>query len=372
MKKIYRIGIDARLYEETGVGRYIRNLIQHLASIDANNHYLLFLRKKTYITFTPPAKNFSKVLADIRWHVPLEQIVMPYFFYKQKLDLVHFPYQNFSPSLFYFSRFVVTIHDVTIAQVKTGRIARFPQPLPQLKEFFFRALLHSTLQKSCNLITVSKATKKDLISEFKVAEDKISVIGEASGVQPAQYESLTAKKLQPYFLYVGSAHPHKNLELLIDGFKEADTKGIKLVLVGDDDFFYPRLKNYCKRKGLQSKVFFAGYQSDDDLASFYEQAEALVFPSLAEGFGLPLIEAMSLGCLVVASDIPVPKELCAGAARFFDPCKKGSLVRILRKIAAEPFQFKSKIKAGLSRAGEFSWDKTAQATLKVYESCLGL
>ena len=121
-----RIGIDARLIEETGVGRYIQNLIGKLSTIDTQNSYVVFLRKKSYAVFALPNSRWEKRLADAPWHTISEQLAMPAQFAKARLDIVHIPYHN--PPIFYGGRIVVTIHDLTILHENTGRATKLPMP----------------------------------------------------------------------------------------------------------------------------------------------------------------------------------------------------------------------------------------------------
>lgn len=372
MNKTYRIGIDARLYEETGVGRYIRSLVSYLAKIDAKNHYVLFLRKKNFDSIKLPGKNFSKVLADIRWHTPLEQVVMPYLFLRQKLDLVHFPYQNFAPCFLYPNKFVMTVHDVTIAKVQTGRIANFPYPLPELKQYFFSFFLKLAVKRASSVITVSETSKRDLIKLSSVASDRIKVIYESGELSTEEGIPEMLPNLGKYFLYVGSAHPHKNIPFLIQAFIRTGLKGVKLILVGDDDFFYPQLKKLIQTYHWGDKIFFAGYASDEALVQYYRKATALVFPTLAEGFGLPAIEAMANNCLVLASDIASLREICSDAALYFDPKNSHELSDLLCRVAVHPEKFKENVRRGYERTIHFSWRTLARETLTVYENSLRL
>lgn len=372
MGKKYRIAIDARLYEETGVGRYIKNLTASLARIDSHNQYLLLLRKKTYDRIILPAPNFRKILADTRWHTPWEQIHIPYLIWRQKIDLVHFPYQNFVPALFCPAKFVLTVHDLIIAKLKTGRFAILPSFFTNIKQFFFSTLLRVALARACKIIAVSEATKKTILQLF-ASSAPIDVIYEANGLSLSQ-KRIKAPALGEYFLYVGSAHPHKNLQVLIEAFRKANLERVKLILVGKDDFFYPRLKRELEDRGLMrsERIEILGEKSDEELIGLYQNALAVVLPSKAEGFGLPAIEAMTLGCLVLASKIEVFQEICADAAVYFDPDDVESLSRTLVNIAGVSTNYDLLRTKGTKRAAMFSWDLAARQTLTIYERCLSL
>jgi glycosyltransferase involved in cell wall biosynthesis len=153
-----------------------------------------------------------------------------------------------------------------------------------------------------------------------------------------------------YFLYVGNAYPHKNVELLLHAASKAV---VRVVFVGKDDFFYKRL-------GIKPKTV-----TDPELCQLYKNAQALVFPSLMEGFGLPALEALRVGCPVIASDIPVFHEILGTAATYFDPCDMHSLVEKLKNPPEKPKNI-AKLLA------KFSWQKMAKETLSVYEHSAGV
>lgn len=168
-----RIGIDARLINETGVGRYIRNLIGELEKIDTTNSYVVFLRKKE---FNSLQTRFEKRLADVPWHSITEQLFMPAIFSREKLDLLHVPY--FNVPLFYFGKFVVTIHDLTILHFDTGKATTLPYILYKLKRIAYYVLLLKAIHWSERIIAVSHATKQEILDHFDVLPEHIEVIYE--------------------------------------------------------------------------------------------------------------------------------------------------------------------------------------------------
>jgi glycosyltransferase involved in cell wall biosynthesis len=151
-----------------------------------------------------------------------------------------------------------------------------------------------------------------------------------------------------YFLYVGNAYPHKNVELLIQAAARA---GVRVVFVGKDDFFYKRL-------GIKPKTV-----TDAELSALYTNAQALVFPSLMEGFGLPALEALTNNCPVIVSDIPVFHELLGNAATYFDPYHADDLAKILSRATKKRFPVDSNI------VKKYSWHKMAKETVSIYEDC---
>ncbi|MDP2649271.1 MAG: glycosyltransferase family 1 protein, partial [bacterium] len=175
-----------------------------------------------------------------------------------------------------------------------------------------------------------------------------------------------------YFLYVGNAYPHKNLERLIDAFSQiiAKDNSAKLVLVGKEDYFYKKLKQNISVMKVSNSIIFFGEANDRELSWLYSNAIALVFPSLMEGFGLPAIEAMENKCLLLVSDIPVFKEICKDVPFYFDPYNTHDIAEKMAEVYSESSKYQDKIKLGIERAKDFSWKKMAQETLQVYSSVL--
>ena len=352
------IGIDARLIRETGVGRYIRNLIREMSRLDNTNEYTVFLRKSEYERFICPTARWRKVMADVPWHSLSEQLVMPWIFFRSGLDLVHIPYFNIP--ILYPGRFVVTIHDVIILHFDTGKASTLPWLCYKLRRFGYYLVLMVGLWRAKRIIAVSAATKQELIDHFHIDSKKIAVTYE--GVDEKLKTQERGRKIikDPYFLYVGNAYPHKNLDVLIWAFQKFSAScftPVSLVLVGKDDYFYRRIKASCS----YDRVVFFGEADDRDLSNLYQHAVALVSPSLMEGFGLPTLEALSFGCPVIASDIPVYHEILGDRAVYFNPMNPADLAK---KFSCA----KKHIQSG-TFSEKYSWTKLASDTLVLYEAC---
>lgn len=343
------IGIDARLINQTGVGRYTKNLIENLGIIDKNNQYILFLRQEEFENYPLPGKNFQKRLADFRWHSLKEQLQFPKILEKEKLDLVHFPY--FSVPILYKGKYIVTIHDLIIDHFETGKATTLPMPIYKIKRLGYKYILGNAIKKSIKIIAVSQATKNEIIDHYKVNADKISVIYEAPGLIN---KNVQKNNYGEYLLYVGNAYPHKNLERLIEGCKD-----YKLILAGPKDFFYKKLK-------AGENVIIRNNLSDKDLASLYQNSKALVMPSLMEGFGLTILEAMQYNLPIFASRIPSIQEIAGDSINYFNPEDPKDIVRALQKsLNIKPKDYKNIL-------SKFSWQKAAKETLKEYENCISI
>lgn len=364
-----RIGIDARLWDQTGVGRYIRNLVTNLQKIDDKNHYILFVRKQDLESVSAQVKNknWKVVETNIKWHSIPEQIKFPLLLNREKLDLVHFPY--FSVPISYKKPYVVTIHDLIINHFSTGEASTLAYPLYIGKRFSYKFIIKQAARNARKIIVPSTATKEEIIDHLRILEKKINVIPEASDknlkTQNLNPETKTPEK---YFLYVGNAYPHKNLASLIYAFNKIakDDKDLKLILVGQKDFFYQRLE----RENTSDKIIFYGKATDRELANLYSNAIALVMPSLMEGFGLPVLEAMTLKCLVVCSNIPSFREIASNSAIYFNPENANDIKETMKSVYVNNEKYRQeKLEPAFKRSQNYSWEKAALETLNIYESC---
>ncbi len=372
-----RIGIDGRLWSETGIGRYIRNLVTNLQDIDEENEYVLFVKRSDVKKIRNDESdvqikdNWKLVLTDIRWHTFEEQIKLPHILKKEQLDLIHFPY--FSVPIFNALPFIVTIHDLIIHHFPTGEASTLTPMVYKAKLLGYKFVIQQAARKAKTIIAVSKATKQEIIDHLSVKKEKIAVIYEGVDrhVVNAHPKIIIS---EPYFLHVGNVYPHKNMERLMIAFRQVFfNTPVKLVIVGKEDFFTKRLKDFVQKKQLDSHVIFTGEISDSELSSLYHHALALVLPSLMEGFGLPALEAMANDCLVVASDIPSLREICMDAAVYIDPKNPDDIAEKLQRVVAQSkSHFARQRSLGEQRIRNFSWKKMAHETLRVYEGSIGI
>lgn len=365
-----KIGIDGRLWNETGVGRYIRALVSNLSEVDKKNEYVLFLGKQAFEAVELPSNNWQKILTNVAWHSIAEQIVMPSFYEKFQLDLVHIPY--FSVPILTKIPFVVTIHDLTISQYATGKATTKPWFIYKAKRFGYSFVLDQCIKKAQAIVTVSETVKKQILSDYHLSTDKVFVTPESGELEAK--ENVNVKTPHKYILYIGNAHPHKNLENLVLAFKKLVQiyKNYKLVFIGPDDYFYKKLKEYCIKQEIDEKIFIVNNVDNNALKSWYEQAEVLVFPSLSEGFGIPGLEAMLLGTPVAASDIAVFHEIYGDNVLYFNQDDPDSIMRTINTLISNPTLRTKLTTLSRKKAKEYSWKRMAQETLAIYEHCYRL
>lgn len=369
-----RIGIDARMYgpKQGGLGRYIEQLILHLEKIDTQNEYTIFLRKENWGDYQPNNPKFSKVLADIHWYSWAEQLVLSTIINKEKIDLMHFPHWNIP--LFYNKNFVVTIHDLLLLHFPTRQASTLGPISYFLKNKAYKIILNHAVKKANKIITISNFTKQDIIKTFGVDNQKIITAHLAP--QPTQdYAapfSLHDKYCihKPYWLYVGVAYPHKNLERLIDGWKifyDQHSPDYQLVLVGKKNYFYKKLTDYIEKKQARD-VILTGFVPDLELPELYRNASLYVFPSLYEGFGLPPLEAMQYDLPVISSRETCLPEILQDAAEYFNPKDPQAIASSANLILTNPTVRTNLIENGRKLLQKYSWKTTASATLQIYLS----
>ncbi len=368
MNNNLNIGIDCRMAKESGIGRYISNLVKYLSEIDSKNSYTLYTFEENYFQDLKLPSNFSIKLAPFRWHSFSEQFAFNSLISKGKHDIFHFPQTNYP--IFYNSKFLITIHDLTMVKLATGRASTLFYPFYLLKLFFFKIILQSALKNSKKIVTVSNYVKSELMNNYRVSEDKIEVI--YNGVDnkiiknPVDLTYFQSKYdvSKPFIFYIGNAYPHKNLDRLILAFTAFNTQNnYNLVLAGKSDFFYERLKNtYTNLENVK----FIGGVSDEELSKFYSSCEFFVYPSLSEGFGIQIVEALGVGAKVCCSNNSVFPEIAESNAHYFDPHQVEDMVSAFNRTISSDKKITELEITNLLK--KYNWKTSAQMHHNLYEN----
>ena len=268
---------------------------------------------------------------------------------------------------------VVTVHDMSL------RLYPWCHPLRRI--VINRPLQLVSIHRADAIVTVSHSTRRDLLRLHRVPADRVCVVHEAasSAFRPvadaAALDALRARLGLPerFALYVGTVEPRKNLGRLVDAFAEARSQGVPhhLVCAGPYGWRSRGLANRIARLGLAPYVHFLGYQPFETLPALYSLSEFFVFPSLYEGFGLPVVEAMACGTPVLTSSSSSMVEIGAGAAIAVDPLDTGALVTAIARLAGDEDLRARLSAAGLARAAAFSWSQAARDMLQVYRFAAG-
>jgi glycosyltransferase involved in cell wall biosynthesis len=362
---IKKIGIDARLYSQTGVGVYLRNLIYYLQKIETNNvSYYIYILDEDCDKISLSSENFILKKVTEKWHSLSEQTIFLKKINNDHLDLMHFPY--FSYPLFYKRKFITTIHDLTPIFFKTGKASTQNPLIYQFKHKVFEYLLANQVFNSEAIITPTITVKNQLKKLYgEKLESKIYPLYEGFNYELVDAVPTSQTLVEgDFFLYVGNFYPHKNVDKLIEAFSSIK-EDIKLIFFGPNDFFSKKIKdNICKRKLEKKIIFFHNYRLSD-LAFFYNNAKALIHPSLSEGFGLPIVEAINFGLPIIASDIPVFREILGNKGYFFNP---ESSEEIKNKINL--FLKEKKLFDYSDLRKKYSFLDMTKKTIKIYEKFL--
>jgi glycosyltransferase involved in cell wall biosynthesis len=301
-----------------------------------------------------------------------EQIRIPLTLVRERAHLLHEPHYVLPSATR--CRTVVTIHDCIHLM--------FPQYLPgSMAHLYARAVMWSAVNRSDRILTVSEASKRDILRFFDIPPEKVAVIYNAIderflGPPDLERMDLIRQRYQldyPFLLYVGNIKPHKNVERLIDAFGMVRAKGLddlRLVIIGDELSKYPALRQAVHRHRLDKYVRFLGFQPYDTLAGFYRLARAFVFPSLYEGFGLPPLEAMACGTPVVTSNVSSLPEIAGNAALLVDPYDRLSIAEAILRVVSDETLRQELSERGLARARQFSWSQSVAAIHRIYMDVL--
>lgn len=371
-----KICIDGRLINESGIGRYIRNLLKNIASLDKQNKYYILL-KKNDLTKYSWGGNFENIEADFGWYSATEQLKLPGILKKINADLVHFP--HFNVPLFFKGKFIVTIHDLIHQHFIMKRATTLDPITYKIKQIGYNKVFSHAVKKSQKIIVPSEFIKFQLSEEWKVPTTKIAVTHEGVDEKILAIKNKQSKNLQlkilekirvqrPYIFYIGNAHPHKNIEGLIKAFRiiksqdNALAKNLNLVLAGGDHYFWKKIKS----EFTDPSIIYPGYVTDDSLVTLFSHAEAFVMPSFEEGFGIPVLESFATGCPVICSNIGALKEVGGNGAHYFDPKSPEDIAKKIMEVLTQESLKKKLIQNGEKRLKDFSWKKLAEETLRIY------
>ena len=369
-----KILIDARMYgpEFTGIGRYLINLIKELIRLDLSNEYVLILRRK-YFNLLKVPQSWEKVHLDANHYSLKEQILLPKILKQINPNLVHFP--HFNIPIFWKGKFVVTIHDMTMHR-QGKNASTLPDHLYYLKRMLYKIIFKKAVLEAQKIIVPTYTVRKDISDYYDLNKDKFKVIYEGfddafSGPNHNK-NILTKYKLgHKYFVYAGNVYPYKNLSQSVAAVKLINEKfsgNVSLVIICSRSIFLKRLYREVKNLKAEKYTKFLGFVPDEDLSILFKHSIAFVYPSLAEGFGIQGLEAMASGTLLLASDIPVFKEIYGNHAIYFNPYDPLSIAKAMKNAIKMNDDKRTKIvKNSRNFIKMYSWSKMAKQTHKVYK-----
>ncbi len=367
------IGFDVRRVEAFGVGTYIQNLIRAFAQRGAGHEYVLVGDKNAQAALAGLPPNFRFVATDKGYNTIDNHLRFQFVLRQISPDLFHIPHRvvpYFMPC-----PYVVTVHDLDRIIFSGPAVTRLRADLR------FRILRHG-LARAERIITVSQATRRDLIRMVGIPPERIEIVPNAIDPRFLVRDSeedcrLTLERYQvdyPFLLYVGNIQPQKNLPRLVEAFAivAADLeqhpryRDLRLIIIGDYLTKHPDLRRSVIRSRVQQKVRFLGFVPIETLRIFYRSAAAFAFPSLYEGFGLPPLEAMAQGTPVVTSNVSSLPEVVGDAAVLVNPENPFDIARGIRQVLLDE-ELRARLRErGLRQVSRFSWDRAADRILEIY------
>jgi glycosyltransferase involved in cell wall biosynthesis len=371
-----RIAFDATSIPRlmAGAGVYTDNLIRALARVDADNEYVVFAKGDAFDALARERPSFRVVHVGVRFRaarLAWEQLVLPAQLRAQSIDVLHSPHHT-TPLFTTGCRRVVTFHDLTFFIL--------PERYPRSRLLYFRSISWATAKAAAMLICPSQAVREDIVRILHAPPGKVRPIAEAAAPafrvidDPAVLDRLRYNHLLPdrFILSVGSLEPGKNRTTLLKAFAELRRRGVeqKLVVAGQRAWNYGADFRLAEELGLKGNVIFTGYVLPEEMPALYNAADLFVFPSLYEGFGLPVLEAMACGVPVVASNVSSIPEVTGDAALLVDPRDVNALCDAMERILKDADLSASLRQRGLERAATFSWERAARETIEVYAEAL--
>jgi glycosyltransferase involved in cell wall biosynthesis len=377
-----RIAIDysAAVNQRAGVGRLVRNQVLALADVDHTNEYrLVFARPNngSLLPQFPKARNFSRREYGLRerwltilWH--RAKVPLPADWLSGRVDLYHSP--DFVLPPLRHARGVLTVHDLAFLMQPECADARL--------RAYLEEVVPRSVQRADFIIADSENTRNDLVVLMGVRPNAVAVV--PGGVEPrfvpVEDSSLLASARArigvigaPFILAIGVIEPRKNLNRLMDAFALLKQRRnvpdeLKLVLAGGKGWLFDGIYDHHAASPVRDDILLPGFVSDDILPAIYSAAEVLAFPSLYEGFGLPILEAMACGTPVVASRASCLPEVAEGAALLVDPDSVDGLAAALEQALSDSELRPKLIEQGRHRAAEYTWERAAERLLDVYRS----
>lgn len=360
--------------EKVGVGIYALNLVSKIYGMDMDNTYFVVIQDDdACLDFMQSSrikviKVQSRLFRNHFLMILAEQICIPYFAWKYKIDVVHSLHHSFP--LFTKAKKVVVIHDLTFFKC--------PQYHRPSRKYFFRCFNYLASFFADRIIADSKSSLNDLLQLFRRALGKSSVIylGKDDSFRPdldnARIEIIKNKYAcaGKYILFLGTLEPRKNIKSLILAFHKISQEftDYKLVIAGKKGWYYKEILLLPKELNLEEKIIFTGYVDELDKPFLIAGAEIFVYPSMYEGFGIPVLEALACGVPTITSNVSSLPEVAGNAALLVNPSNIEELYISIKRLISDKLLYARLKQLSIEQAGKFSWEKTARETIGVYNS----
>jgi glycosyltransferase involved in cell wall biosynthesis len=348
----------------SGVGYYTARIVEHLAASVGEGVSELLLLSNGPVERALPSS--ARLVEGLRFPIRSAwmQFLLPVLLRRLRPDVVH--YTNYLAPAVRTGAYVVSIHDMSLT--------RTPEHHTLKKRVLTASLVPRVARGARLTLTPSLSTRRDVIQDLRIPEARVLTIPYAAAemFRPVKDRGNAPVPASPYFLFVGTIEPRKNLVRLMDAFGAfaRDVPGIQLVLAGQRGWKCEEIYARAAQADVTGRILILDYVNEDALPSLYSHALACVYPSLFEGFGFPVVEAMACGTPVLTSSTTSLGEIGEGAALLVDPLDRGAIEDGLRALARDPGLRESLRGKGLLRAASFSWAETGRQTLQAYRQAV--
>ncbi len=361
-----QIAFDATVLHgrKSGIGYYCEELLKGMAALDRTTDFFVFSHRPLDLNIPHANGNFH--YCEDRYF-PIRAIylhtLLPGILDRVRPDLCH--YTNFLAPITESRPYVVTIHDMGLEVLRGSH--------PFAKRLYTRNLIPRVARNARLILTNSEYSKWEIVRYLSIPEDRIRVtpLAASSEFTPTHDPDSEIQTSPSYFLYVGNLEPRKNLTRLIEAFSLLKELDHQLWIVGNTWYRASAVHNKVRSLGIEHRVRFLDYVPREALPGLYRGATAFVYPSLLEGFGLPVVEAMACGTPVITSDNSALREIASGAAVLVDPTSVRAIADAMGRLALGHGERAALRERGLVRAAAFSWETTAARTLEAYQEAAG-
>lgn len=363
--------VDARVLQSSGLGRYLREVLAELFDDRRFGEITLLGDRRElqdYVSRHEAGRRIRLVAYPTGAYSPRVQGAWLCIRRSVRADVAFFPHYDV-PIAGLPRRSVITVHDLIHYQV--------PEAFPWWRRAPGGLLLRRAVGAAARVIVVSEATRRDLCARLPVARGKTAVVpngvSELFRAPATEAADTNVDRLRPFVLCVGNRKPHKNLAAAVEAIALArpHDPALRLVIAGRRSPHWDDVLRGAEELGVAAAIVDLGEVGDSELRSLYRACEALLFPSLYEGFGLPVIEAMAAGAPVIASDRASIPEVVGGAGILIDPRDPAGMARALGSLRDDPEMRRDLVRRGRERAREFSWERAARATLDILYNVAG-
>jgi glycosyltransferase involved in cell wall biosynthesis len=375
-----RIGIDARLLVyRRGMGNYVYNLLMELANLPGNDQFVLYVDDLRAGEYAPKDPRFKVIKIGPKFYPFWEQISLPLVVAHDRLDVLHCPANTAPIFLPKRLKLVLTIHDVMYL-LPNSILPQSPSLYQRAGRLYYRWMAPQAAKRAVRIMTVSESSKRDIADKLCIPSGKIQMVYEAGNAICRRFDDpfpvVEVKSRYAiegrYVFALGALDPRKNTAGVLRAytrFIQTFSQPIQLVLAGLSQEAKSKFNGLVSELGLDGKVIVLGFISEKELAALYNGAELFLYPSLYEGFGMPVLEAMACGAPVVTSPSGSLPEVAGDAALMVDPHNPDEIAEAMLKILSDNLLRERLIKMGIVQAGRFSWAHTAGQVLDVYRNC---